>query len=104
MARSRDEIMTQWVAIRDKIAGGCTHDGPRLWFEGVMDEQDNIIAGLVREMSRLKYFEDAYRSHGHWNDEAKRAAGYHVNVSFDDVWAEALAAVLEKRGPTPAKR
>jgi hypothetical protein len=95
--RSRETIMAEWDAVRTKIAGGCTNSGPRDWFEGVMDEQDHIIADLIREVSRLRSFEDALRKHQHWNDEAKRAAGYHVNVSFDDVWADALAALLEKR-------
>ena len=93
MARSRETIMTEWDAVRAKIAGGCANSGPRDWFDGVMDEQDHIIAELVREVTRLQYFENAYRSHQHWNDEAKRAAGFHANVSFDDVWAKALAAL-----------
>lgn len=102
--RSREQIMTEWDAIRRTIAEGCANSGPRDWLEGVMDDQDRVIADLVRETVRLKWFEDAHRAHASWNDDAKRAAGYHVNVSFDDVWAEALAAVLEKRGQTPAKR
>lgn len=95
--RSRDQIMAEWDAIRSKIAGGCTNSGPRDWFEGVMDEQDRAIADLVREIGRLRDFEDADRKRRHWLDEAKRAAGYHVNTSFDVVWADALGALREKR-------
>lgn len=103
MARSREQIMSEWNIVRAEIAGGCIGSGDPDWFDGVMDEQDHIIAGLVREIERLRRFEDAHRSQQRWTDEAKRAAGYHVNVSFDDVWSEALAAVIEKRGATPLK-
>ncbi len=103
MPRRRETILTEWDAVRAGIAAGCTHSGPRDWFEGVLDEQDHIIADLVREVARLRYYEDAFTKQRNWTDDAKRAAGYHVNVSFDDVWAEALAAVIEKRGEKPAK-
>lgn len=97
MPRSRDQIMQEWDAVRAAIATGRTDSGPRDWLDGVLDEQDHIIAGLVRETVRLQYFEDAYRKQQQWTDEAKRAAGYHVNKSFDDVWNAALAALIEKR-------
>lgn len=32
-----------------------------------------------------------------WLQDAKQAAGYHYNTSFDEVWADALQALLEKR-------
>ena len=97
MPRSREKIMSEWDTVRMSLAGGCDHSGPRDWFEGVMDEQDHIIAGLVREISRLQYFEESAAARRSWTDEAKRAAGYHTNVSFDDVWRDALAALLAKR-------
>lgn len=103
MARSREQIMSEWDGIRAKIASGCANSGPRDWFEGVLDEQDHIIADLVRETVRLKYFEDSVRLRDHWLDEAKAAAGYHRNVSFDVVWAAALAALNEKRDAASAR-
>lgn len=92
MPRSREQIMLEWDAIRAKIADGCTNSGPRDWFEGVMDEQDHIIADLVRETVRLKYFESCFRAHQSWNDQAKEDAGFHRNTPFDDVWAVCLKA------------
>lgn len=91
MARSRDQLMTEWDAIRTKIADGCNNSGPRDWFEGVMDEQDQIIAGLVREIERLKHFEDGHLARDRWFEQAKRDAGFPANTSFDDVWSKVLA-------------
>lgn len=54
MARSREQIMTEWDDVRKKIAEGCTHSGPRDWLEGVLDEQDIIIAKLVREIATMR--------------------------------------------------
>lgn len=48
-------------------------------------------------LRRLESSEHENRMHRIWTDEAKRAAGFHTNTSFDDVWAEALAALIEKR-------
>lgn len=93
MARSRDEIMLEW----DKIASGYTTSSPRDWLDAVMDEQDHIISGLVREIARLRWFEDAYHARQSWLDEAKRNAGVDRNTPFDAVWADALAALIEKR-------
>jgi hypothetical protein len=98
--RSREQLLTEWDRIRAKIADGCTNSGPRDWFENVMDEQDHIIADLVRETVRLKYFEDTYHAHQRWNDQAKRDAGFHPNTSFDDVWAKALKAYLASKPTT----
>ena len=61
MARSREQILTEWDGIRTKIADGCTNSGPRDWLEGVLNEQDHLIAGLVRETVRLKHF--VWRQH-----------------------------------------
>lgn len=93
MSRSREQIMTEWDDIRAKIAARCDHSVPRDWLEGVMDEQDHIIADLVRRIERLSYFQDAYTKNTDWLDEAKRAAGYHVNTSFDDVWEASRLAL-----------
>lgn len=98
MPRSREQIMNEWDGVRASIADGCTHSGPRDWLEGVLDEQDHIIANLVREISRLQYFEKSAAAYRSWLDDAKRDAGYHVNVSFDDVWKDALAALRASRG------
>lgn len=84
MSRSRDQIMTEWDAVRAKIADGCTNSGPRDWFEGVMDEQDHIIADLVRGSAKLetalRAMFDSYEGvfdmalpHQHQSDAAKRA-------------------------------
>lgn len=39
------------------------------------------------------YYIDAYQKRRDWSDDAKEAAGYHRNVSFDEVWAAALSAL-----------
>ncbi len=44
--RTREQIMTEWDAIRAKIAAGCANDGPRLWLEGVLDDADIEIERL----------------------------------------------------------
>jgi hypothetical protein len=36
--RTREQSLEQSDYIRAKIASGCTNDGPRLWFEGVIDD------------------------------------------------------------------
>lgn len=46
---------------------------------------------------RLSYCTERHNARTLWLDKAKREAGYEINVSFDVVWAEALAALLEKR-------
>lgn len=98
MHRSRDQIMTEWDAIRSKMAdGGCATSGPREWLDGVLDEQDRIIADLVRKIGYLKYFEDAYHKQERWTDQAKSDAGFNRNVSFDDVWAACLSAYKATR-------
>ncbi len=56
MPRSREQIMTEWDAIRATIAAGCDHSGPRDWLEGVLDEQDKIIADLVRRLAAQPTF------------------------------------------------
>lgn len=64
-------------------------------------QDDAIIASLARENIALKDkvagLEETARLRQEWLDKAKRAAGAHYNTSFDDVWAEALAALKEKR-------
>ena len=81
MARSREQLLNEW-----------NYKNSPQWFEAVLDEQDHIIAGLVREINRLKQFEDADRKRQEWLDAAKRAAGFSTNKSFDDVWAACLSA------------
>lgn len=62
------------------------------------DEADRRAGAAEREKV---YFVNSYKRQQEWLDEAKQAAGYHVNVSFDDVWAEALAALLARRAEAP---
>ena len=64
------------------------------------DEADRRAGAAERRMA--DYVDYRIKS-TQWTDEAKRAAGYHVNVSFDEVWAEALAALIEKRGAKPLR-
>lgn len=47
--RTREQLLEQWDDIRAKIAGGCTNDGPRLWFEGVIDD----FVGELDEAHRI---------------------------------------------------
>lgn len=61
---------------------------------------DELSGRLLREN---EYLQDSASRRESWLREAKRAAGYSVTVSFDQVWAEALAALLEK-GKTPEER
>lgn len=63
------------------------------------DEADRRAGAAERLNAHLEKSASLTRS---WLDEAKRAAGYSANVSFDVVWAEALAALLEKRSQPPA--
>ena len=62
---------------------------------------DRIIASLARQNAELeakvKSLEESERRHRSWLDDAKRAAGYTSNAIFDDVWAEALAALLKSK-------
>lgn len=52
---------------------------------------ERVLAGLREDVYRM----DQCRA------RQKTEAGYHRNVSFDVVWDEALAAMIEKRGPLP---
>lgn len=58
------------------------------------DEADRAAGAAARRIADL---EDTAIKRSNWLREAKAAAGYTDNTSFDDVWAEALAALLEKR-------
>lgn len=59
------------------------------------EDNDRVIAALAREnvtlRDRVASLEDELRRRRDWIDDAKRAAGFHSNVSFDDVWAKCLA-------------
>lgn len=61
---------------------------------------DSAAGGALRELDEAR---NELESHRCWLREAKVAAGYDDNTSFDDVWAEALAALLEKRVRTEKK-
>ena len=45
----------------------------------------------------LEVYREESRSRNLWLSKAKEAAGYDDGISFDRVWAEALAALKEKR-------
>jgi len=62
--------------------------------EAERDEADRRAGAAERRKVDLEVAEIRHRQ---WLDDAKRAAGYHPNVSFDVVWADALAALKEKR-------
>lgn len=57
---------------------------------------DQTIAALARENVTLKdrvvRLEEDARRRREWLDDAKRAAGFPSTISFDDVWAQCLAA------------
>jgi hypothetical protein len=70
------------------------------------EDNDRVIAALAREnvqlRDRVEGLEDTARRRADWLDKAKREAGFHTNISFDDVWAKCLAAYKEKwPAPTP---
>lgn len=48
-------------------------------------------------LKRLEYLEDSEFKRKCWTDDAKRAAGYSANVSFDVVWEAALKALLKEK-------
>jgi hypothetical protein len=60
-------------------------------------DDNRIIGALVRENYELKAkverLERDERRQREWTDKAKRDAGFHVNATFDDVWAKALEAL-----------
>lgn len=62
------------------------------------EDNDRVIAALAREnvtlRDKVERLEDEARRRREWTDDAKRAAGFHTNVSFDDVWAKALKAYI----------
>jgi hypothetical protein len=58
------------------------------------DEADRRAGAAERELADLK---DRQLKADMWMEEAKAAAGYHRNDTFDDVWAEALTALKEKQ-------
>jgi hypothetical protein len=60
------------------------------------EDNDRVIAALARENVALRdevaELKESARRRSEWLDEAKRAAGFSSNTSFDDVWAKCLAA------------
>lgn len=56
-------------------------------------EADRRAGEAERKMADMQ---DTIYKHRCWNDEAKDAAGYHRNVSFDIVWAETLQKAKER--------
>jgi hypothetical protein len=66
--------------------------------EAELDDADRRAGAAERVLAGIR--EDVYRV-DQCRAAQKTAAGYHRNVSFDVVWDEALAALLEKRGPLP---
>lgn len=64
-------------------------------------DTDKTIAALAREnvamREQIADLKDSESRRNSWLYRAKIDAGYDDNVSFDVVWAEALAALLEKR-------
>jgi hypothetical protein len=63
------------------------------------DEADRRAGAAER---RIVHLEEAAAARAAWLSRAKRAAGYDDNVSFDRVWEEALAALIEIRAQPPA--
>jgi hypothetical protein len=65
------------------------------------DEADRRAGAAERELADLK---DRQMKADMWEEEAKAAAGYHRYDTFDDVWAEALAALKEKQARVAKQR
>lgn len=67
-------------------------------------KDDRIIASLARQNAELEakvqVLEEEARRRRSWLDDAKRAAGFNSNTSFDDVWAAALATFLKSKEST----
>jgi hypothetical protein len=57
------------------------------------DEADRRAGAAERV---LDSYEEERVARMNWLDEAKKAAGYDRNTSFDEVWTKALSALLEK--------
>lgn len=71
------------------------------WFIQPTGAEANVLAGLRyigKLVERKDFLEDSEQKRAMWLRDAKEAAGYGNNVSFDVVWAEALAALNEKKG------
>lgn len=63
------------------------------------DEADRRAGAAERKLAHLQ---EAAAARASWLSKAKAQAGYSDNVSFDVVWAEALAALHEIRAQPPA--
>lgn len=61
------------------------------------DEADRRAGAAERKLANL---EEQERRRDHWLNEAKVAAGHSTNTSFDQVWAEVLAAAKQAPRPT----
>jgi hypothetical protein len=59
-----------------------------------LDEADRRAGAAERQN---EYLQDSQSRRTQWLDKAKNDAGYHRNVSFDDVWREALTALKARR-------
>lgn len=65
-----------------------------------LKQADLANGRLLRNQERIEDLEDSRSRREDWLRKAKADAGYSATVSFDVVWAEALAALLEKRKAT----
>ncbi len=54
-------------------------------------DRDRVQAIAFRLADQVETLEDKARKRRSWLDKAKEQRGYHVNVSFDTVWAETCA-------------
>jgi len=59
--------------------------------ERLTRERDEAQARCFRLADQVERLEDEARTRRRWLDNAKEARGYHVNVTFDTVWAETCA-------------
>ena len=86
LLKGKDECLAVVNVVKD-----CEDEILRLREE--RDEADRRAGAAERSLSYLQDSENARKS---WLSDAKKAWGYHDNVSFDVIWAEALALKKEK--------
>jgi hypothetical protein len=85
-----DTLLEMAGALTGWISDRANHPGMKK-MRADLAESDRINGEMLRELGTLRA--SAARRE-QWLSSAKRAAGYHDNVSFDIVWADALRALI----------
>lgn len=86
-AKTYDKLQEEWIrrTLGDEVLAQIKQD---------LDEAD-LRAGKAERM--LANERESAQARASWLIQAKADAGYNPNVSFDEVWTEALAALKEKQ-------